>query len=406
MVYQVLTALFLSVSCLAANAPGRPPDALSDPQIDAAAPPSDHSGPLVVLGNLPGPEDAPDPEQKLADLIRDREALAPEDSLELVPLLLASSSIRLAQTAEPAATRYLLGIDTDQDRAAWLEIATEALAELELVGETLDRLPDPVDEEEEAAIERWIAESEVLESFARIFAALASLSDESDPSEISSAAIELSEFLEDEDREIARAATLWQAVALRKMNRPDRAFDLLDKPLSPPGNEPMAFFNRLERIRCLADLGDVQAALVLAIRMEEAANRWYRDETRQLQAQRAATLVRLQLCQKENDSVGQLVQDAPASDRWTKMCDRIRTLLTEDEPPRTVVRLGTTMPIVFAAQIDLPVGVKIPDPDADPPEQDPPPADDELDQDTEDEDEDAPAPQDPAPDAPEEDQPD
>jgi hypothetical protein len=246
----------------------------------------------------------------------------------------------------------------------------------------------------------------VLESFARIFAALASLSDESDPSELSSAAIELSEFLEDEDRAIARAATLWQAVALRKMNRPDRAFDLLDKPLSPPGNQPIAFFNRLERIRCLADLGDVQAALVLAIRMEEAANRWYRDETRQIQAQRAATLVRLQLCEKESESVGQLAQNAPAGDRWKKMCARIRTLLSEDEPPRTVVRLGTTMPVIVAAPIDPPVDMPIRDPDADLPEQDPQPAEDELDRDIEDEDEGGPAPQDGAPDVPEEDQPD
>jgi hypothetical protein len=183
-----------------------------------------------------------------------------------------------------------------------------------------------------------------MEAFARMFLALAD-PDPPDSAALAQAVSSLATYLEAENKELAVSAALWQAEALRKLERPDRAVELLSLPLSPPGTSPLEFFARLERIQALADAGDLEAAMVLALRMEEACHRWYQDQQRQAEARRACLWLRVRLYEQYVKDVERKPDEYVM--RWNKLLDRVRKALWPDSGPAEVPRLGWTMPLLL-----------------------------------------------------------
>ena len=113
---------------------------------------------LVRLGDAFGgvevDEGEADAEGVLKKIAATLSAVSQSDAQVRLRLLLASASLRLSRSAEPAASRYLLGVQDEEDRSRWSEVARLALAELGRAGEILDHLPDPTSEEEEAEHDR------------------------------------------------------------------------------------------------------------------------------------------------------------------------------------------------------------------------------------------------------------
>lgn len=269
------------------------------------------------------------------------------DSLRL-RLLLASANARLSQGADAPASRYLLGLHDQEDLCEWRKTAARALEDLSRAEAILDRWPEPINEEEEAEYAAFGDTLELLSAFARAFMALT----EEDPPEADAmieALSDLSPHLEAEGEQLARAATLWQAVALSRLGRTDRAISLLSLPLSAPGTSPTEFFIRLQRLSCLADRGDLEAAMVLALRMEEASMRWYRDERQQDEARRTCLWMRLGFIDRYVKHVREL-RRADQLERWERLRQHVTGALLEDGEPALVARLGRAMPMVVDAE--------------------------------------------------------
>lgn len=362
MTLLVLTAL----TFFALQAPDSPQEPQQGLTSDSPAATRAQLSSLVVLGDPLGPDELPDPRLRLQELALKLAALGPDDATARVRLLLASANVRLAIDAEPFASRFLLEIQSPDDLRDWNTAATQALTEIVQARQTLDSLPDPATERDRDHLDSLQDATETLESFARLYLALTRSPENQERDALSKAAIDLASLLESENRPLAKAATLWQATTLRRIDRPDRAFDLLDKPLSAPGPELVALFNRLERIRCLADLGDLQPALVLALRMEEACDRWYRDERKEQQTRRACTLLRSSLCRTALRNAADS-NDPQWTQAWNDICARIDRALLEEDRPQAVARLGALIPILDLETEDSPDAP----PSDDPPETEP-----------------------------------
>ena len=350
MIVLLLAALLAPFGSAPSHGPDTPGAVATQPTFSEVAP----DGPLVLLGRRFGLRDGLDQpssqEALLAELRVASERSAQDAGTDRITLMLGSANVRLALSAEPAVSRFLLGIAEEADRQAWGESARQALRDLARARELWEALPEPASEAEESTLDRLGESIDMLEAFAHVFLAL-SKPGASDTETLTGAVIGMSEFLEIEDRRVARTATLWQAVALRRLGRPERAAEMLDLPLSTPGASPLALFSRLERLWCLADVGDLEAAMVLALRMEEACGEWYQeDQTRMTQARRACSWVRLQLYRRYLQRVRERGDDAEV-EAWERLCLRVRDALLEDEqPPVPVARLGKTMPLVIEYQ--------------------------------------------------------
>jgi hypothetical protein len=263
-------------------------------------------------------------------------------------LLLASANARLSLNAEAPASRYLLGMHDQEDLCEWRESAARAIEDLSRVEEMLDRWPEPANEEQEAEYAALGDDLELLSAFAGVFLALTE-KDRPEPDVMVEALSDLSSYLEAEDEPLARSATLWQAVALNRLGRTDRATSLLALPLRAPGTSPTELFIRLQRLACLADRGDLEAAMVLALRMEEASTRWYRDERQQDEARRTCLWVRVGFIDRYVERLREL-RRAEQLERWERMRDHAAEALMEDGKPAFVARLGRAMPMVVDAE--------------------------------------------------------
>ena len=272
------------------------------------------------------------------------------DALRL-RLLLASANVRLSLGDEAQASRYLLGLQDQEDLREWRESASRAIEDVSSAEEILDRWPEPTNEEQEAEYAAFRGDVELLSAFARVFVALTE-EDQSGSEAMTAALSDLSPYLEAEDEPLARAATLWQAVALKRLGHIDQAISLLSLPLSAPGESPTELFIRLQRLACLADRGDLEAAMVLALRMEEASLRWYRDERQQDEARRACLWVRLGFIDRYIERVREQ-RRTDQLERWERLRDRVAEALLEDGDPALVARLGRAMPMVVDVEDTL-----------------------------------------------------
>jgi hypothetical protein len=269
--------------------PGQPTDTQPAIQVDRAREQSQ-----VELRPLTS-EDGPDVEEERAALETQLSAAArPGEQAEL---LLRRANWLLAAASEPHASRFLLEIERPDDRAAWSELIDRAQRDVEAARELLERMPEPASEEEEEQADTMRATADTLQAFARLFSGLCA-ADGADGNALYAVTAELSLYLDDENRALARAANLWQAVVLRTIGQPDRARDYLELPLSTPGKAYAGLFIRWQRLHCLADEDQLPAALVLALRMEESCNRWFTDAARREPATRGCMWQRLKLYER------------------------------------------------------------------------------------------------------------
>ena len=372
----MILSLVASLICAAQPLPPMTTSAPAQPANQHPPVVPDETTPVVSLGTafggVNGNQGQPEVQRLLKRIAATLSALQPDDKQVRLQLLLASANLRLSRSAEPAASRYLLGLQSAEDLRRWNDTATSALEDLELARETSRQLPDPATEQEEADYDRHDENLELMAAFARMFLALAQ-SDAGDTAALAQALGDLSGYLELEDERLARAATLWQAVALHRLGRPDRAVDLLSLPLSKPGPAPVELFIRLERLACLADRDDLEAAMVLALRMEEACLRWYQDQHKQAEARHALLWLRLRFF----DRYLQRAQDRPGTDQldaWRRLTDQIRQTLLEDGRPATLARLGRTIPVLVDPAEALQAAERLRAEPLAPPPREPPPA--------------------------------
>lgn len=329
-------------------------------------------------------------------------ALVGSAEREDVPLqrakqLLAAANVILAYQIEPACSRRLLRLSDEDsavqggdlvaafDRADALidragALLTEAEDRAPETAKTGDAEGDDISETDAEAEadddpKRVVANEsqelsrrlKTLEAFsAGLRAYLLSGDDRESSGGGRRAASLLSPLLEDEDRSVAAAATLWQACLRGDDADIPRALSSLDLALRRPAEEalPYAFFSRLERCRLIAKQGGRAVALALLMQIEDRCEEWLEEDTQAEQAARTAQFVQIQvladwyeraLSDSNKNDTGN--DPTPVSDDERKWCvDRIDTMKSDrfKEETTNLFRLSAAIPIITEAAVPSP----------------------------------------------------
>lgn len=201
-----------------------------------------------------------------------------ESDLDRARAHLALANRILAEAVDVATTRWLLGLDAEDDRTLIAGSAERAAENITKAQTLLDQLSRIAKETERPAITRLDMISDALSVFARLFALADEKPDAGDRAErFAELAIELAILREWEDAEVAAASRLWQAFAFELAGRNERALGNLPEAVTPPETWPYDFLARCLRCRILSDHGQHVAAIALAIRMDKLCETWVPD---------------------------------------------------------------------------------------------------------------------------------
>lgn len=188
--------------------------------------------------------------------------------------------------AEPAArpaTRLLLGLETTDDRRAIVAAAEKASEHIERARQLLEEV-EPQADEDKRLKRRLLQMSDTVAAFVELFGAvrLGPDTDEATAETWRKAGRGLAVARESLEPQVAAAAQLWQAYALDRAGRRERALEVLAPALAKPEELPYDLLSRLLRMRLVADSGEYAAAVGLLARMEWALNDWMdnRDQRR------------------------------------------------------------------------------------------------------------------------------
>lgn len=219
-----------------------------------------------------------------------------------VDLLLRAANLILAREIEPVCTIRLTRIDSshrkDRDTtvAAALDRADGYLKEVSSFNTSRD--DDAGGEAKTDEARSLQARGEMLQAFsAALRAYMLGGEDPDDARAARIAASRLSVLLEDNDRQIASAAGLWQA-CLRSVDAdPSRALALLDPALADPPQHslPFSFFSRMLRIRLIAEQGEFPAALALLTQLEDLCPDWFSEGEQRGDALRSLALLQIEV---------------------------------------------------------------------------------------------------------------
>lgn len=318
--------------------------------------------PLTVLGVQPVLEkggasgvtvrltpDAPvaDVSVVAAKLVERAEAAG--ESVESVDLRLEAANWMMAYELEPAATRLLLGIPHPDDATRAAGVVAAAAAQLARAESILDKLPSGAMSDGDRRLRE--EECEKLDAFATAFGSIwpdapAKIEDREDA--LKEAAFALADVLEDDRREVAFGAQVWQAYLYGMSGREKRANDLLPAVMEPvkPEDGSFGLYARLLRCRFMAEgEGGCVAPVALLARLEEQCGEWYEDAALRDPARRTVALVRRQLLQ----SWAGRFREAGQADR-AAWCDRMVKQLDDkyfdsDDAP-AVLRLRQAVPSI------------------------------------------------------------
>ena len=287
---------------------------------------------------------------------------------------LAAANLILTRETEPFASRYLLGLGdhvgpavrtTDaQDEVSIrstlasarerLDAAADVLERSEQVGSATRTTGAP--EDVGAAVrttngaerERYRATLETLQAFATALEAVwGGGGDEAALQARRFGVAALAVLLEHERKDVASAATLWQAVLYRRMGRADKAFQLLPPATARVEREARTWelYSRLLRCRLLADGGGYAAAASLLMQIEERVLEWFGTDDARFEAAHAAMFVRLQLLEQWHDSLNPSTE--PDEIDWcTRVIERIRKALSAEHGEVPLLRLEHTIPLI------------------------------------------------------------
>ncbi len=146
-----------------------------------------------------------------------------------------------------------------------------------------DRLLDEVESKnKDADTVELRRRSELLRAFGRAFSAL---SESADPEEsrqrLIDACGELAPYVDDDNKQVAESAKLWQVIAYRRAGKTDRALQVARPVLSPPATPSIGLYLRIERCRALAEKGDYVGAISLSARITSRVESWFegKDES-------------------------------------------------------------------------------------------------------------------------------
>ncbi len=213
---------------------------------------------------------AEDPQQRDRRAALERAVDGADTPEARVSAELALANWLLAEPMARPATRVLLGAAAAKDADVFSERAAAA-------GEHLRRArlllkPDLPN----ARKLRVIAGT--LEGFAKVFAAVAAAPKDGKCEACAGAAIGLAAARESDKPAVASAALLWQSYAWELAGRQERALTSLPEALQRPVQMPWDFFSRLLRLRILADSGQPEVAMTLAIRIQTLCDQWFAGE--------------------------------------------------------------------------------------------------------------------------------
>ncbi|MFQ6049179.1 MAG: hypothetical protein ACE5K7_07435, partial [Phycisphaerae bacterium] len=197
---------------------------------------------------------------------------------------------QLSRQIEPAVSRLLLGIATDQDRQQIARICHHAASHLSRLEALLQELSESSASSQPHARHAWREQFEMLRPLPAAFAAAVG----DDPARCLTAADSLEPLTAAHYGPLAHVARFWRALLLARAGRYGQALELLDLALADPQDEPYGIFARLLRCRILAERGYLSVALVLVMQIEKRVERWFDSHQARL-AKRAATLLRLEL---------------------------------------------------------------------------------------------------------------
>lgn len=296
------------------------------------------SPPTIGLQPLPG---SPDDGGAGGDLRERVDAFlsGAESATEPARRVLAylnAANLLLSEGLEPSASLKLLGLSergTDADRAT-IEEGERWLAEADRLLEAEQASPPAAGEpggDEAEQPWRQVASRRAarLRAFAdALRAVLLPVETEEGGRGDRRAASGISAFLEDDDRVIASAAQLWQAVLLRRDPGPQRALQVLDSALDPPhsGTLRFDFFARLLRCRILADRGGYAVACALLLQLEERSREWFIHPPDQAAALAAIAVVERQVLRDWHDALGadKLIERGWCRERISRIDESLR----------------------------------------------------------------------------------
>ncbi len=353
----VCSSWFLIAAVMGQSFPSAESQPTSQPQRmpAAAASPAD----FVVLSTAAYPADVRT-EDALAEhngAQADALAVAADeaaDPLKQAELHLAAANWILARQAEPHVTRLLLGVGGPSAGESLRGLTASADVQLEAADRLLEALeadePGATDvaEARSLAVQKLRVVHDSLLAFREAIGAV--WSDETDEAvegHIRRAASALGVLLEDEDRGVASAAALYQALLYQRAGRLDRALSVLElafKPL-PDDQRPLAFLSRLLRCRMVAQQGRHAVAWALLLRLEERAHDWLGDSPRADEAARAVMLVRWEVARAWQEVL--LAAGNSDEAQWCQAAaDRLRDALADAQPP-SVIRAENAIPLMI-----------------------------------------------------------
>lgn len=189
-----------------------------------------------------------------------------EDRPNREELLAAAQQQLIVDAAQPL-TQILNDRATEKDRSALRKITTQAKS-------TLDAF-HALKQSEGKDAKKFTARGHLLSALAGVFDAIGTLEpSDASKSRLTDAAIELELFVDDPNKDIAEAARLWQGLAYRLANKPERSLKILYPILQPGSRSPVDLYCRFERCRALSQAGQHVAAIALSIRTTRIARDW------------------------------------------------------------------------------------------------------------------------------------
>ncbi len=259
-----------------------------------------------------------------------------------IELLLCLANIRLARQAEPAATRWLLGDESEETRRELARTANTAKTEIRSAMELISRLErtSPPPRVAGKALRHWRQVAGQLSALAFAMETVGSTTRDL------TAPAELEPLAKDQTTALGAAANLWRTAAIRQADQGQRILDALEPVLTKPNLLPYDFFQRLLHCRLLIDRGGYAVATALALRMEVEIENWF-DKRQEPEAKRAVVIMQIGIAEKWADRLsGDQVTEHAAERRASAKRLTDQYSREKDAP---VYRLGLAIPILVEA---------------------------------------------------------
>lgn len=242
-----------------------------------------------------------------------------------------------------AATRWLIGIDGEEDREL-LSQCGRAATEYIRRAKTSLRSARGLPREEKRKLQDTAF---TLTAFADLFcAADAPADNESLASTYRRAGRTLAVVGEDVDPLVAACAQMWQAFAWELAGRRERAMASLPGALQKPSQLPYDFLSRLLRCRIVIDAGGPVAATAMTVRIRSMCGSWFSSDDTGRSASRLAALLQIRATRAWLNELGD--RDPEARARLEGVLADVQTELFPSDVESAVLFLEEAIPILIA----------------------------------------------------------